>query len=87
MFHPLKIFASLTLPSQSSAESHSGLVMMKSDPQHPLLAVLMAYKQDNCEKQYSISFHLTFFFFSLERGIWQMVDVPQITVSYSFTCG
>lgn len=54
MFHPQKIFASLTLPSQSSAESHLGPVMRRSDPQHPLLAVLMAYKPYDCEKQYAI---------------------------------
>jgi len=65
MSHPQKIFASLTLPSQSSAESHLGPVMRRSGPQHPLLAVLMAYKQDDCEKQYA-------FFFSLEEvfGKW-----------------
>jgi hypothetical protein len=54
MFHPQKIFASLTLPSQSSTESHLGPVMRRSDPQHPLLAVLMAYKKDDCERQHAI---------------------------------
>jgi hypothetical protein len=49
VFHPLRIFASLTLPSQSSDESHLDIEMRRNGPQYLLQAIWMACRYNNTD--------------------------------------